>query len=113
MFFLSFRSGQSPNEETGFMEFDNNTQYVDGFYSVTEVTNTFKDGQFIQNLKSFKDTMSQHASNAINGSKLKEAVDKTGAGSAAVSSAVEVVTNDSSVTPPNPLVLGNSNFGLF
>ena len=79
MFFLSFRSGQSPNEETGFIEFDNNTQYVDGFYSVTEVTNTFKDGQFIQNLKSFKDTMSQHASNAIDGGKLGKILEQQAA----------------------------------
>ena len=58
MFYLSFRSGQSPNENTGFMQFTSNNQFVDGFYSVIEVKNTFSNGRFTQVLKSFKDTFS-------------------------------------------------------
>ena len=58
MFYLSFRSGQAPNETTGFMQFTSNNQFVDGFYSVVEVKNTFSNGRFIQVLKSYKDTFS-------------------------------------------------------
>lgn len=58
MFYLSFRSGQAPSEQTGFMEFTTNNQFVDGFYSVIEVKNTFSNGRFTQVLKSYKDTFS-------------------------------------------------------
>lgn len=61
MFYLKFRSGQIQNEDTGFMDFTSDSQVLEGYYSVWEVTNTFKEGQFIQTLKSFKDTQSQHA----------------------------------------------------
>jgi hypothetical protein len=64
MFYLIFRSGQAPNEETGFMEFTSDNQFVNGYYAVTEVTNNFQAGQFLQTLKSFKDTQSQHANKA-------------------------------------------------
>jgi len=64
MFYLIFRSGQAPNEETGFMEFTSDNQFVNGYYAVTEVTNNFQAGQFTQTLKSFKDTQSQHANKA-------------------------------------------------
>jgi hypothetical protein len=58
LYYLSFRSGQAPNEQTGFMQFTSNNQFVDGFYSVIEVKNTFSNGRFTQVLKSFKDTFS-------------------------------------------------------
>jgi len=61
MFYLRFRSGQAPNEDTGYMEFTTDNQFVNGYYAITEVTNTFQAGQFTQSLKSFKDTLSQHA----------------------------------------------------
>ena len=65
MFYLSFRSGQAPNEDTGLMEFTTNNQFVDGFYSVVEVKNTFSNGRFTQVLKSFKDTFSQYGNNVM------------------------------------------------
>ncbi len=72
LFYLSFRSGQAPNEKTGFMEFTSNNQFVDGFYSVIEVKNTFSNGKFTQVLKSFKDTFS-FTGNTIMDKYLKEA----------------------------------------
>ena len=65
LFYLSFRSGQAPDEQTGFMQFTTNNQFVDGFYSVIEVKNTFSNGRFTQVLKSFKDTFSQTGNSAM------------------------------------------------
>jgi hypothetical protein len=83
MFYLKFRSGQIQNEDTGYMDFTGDTQVVDGYYSVWEVTNTFKEGQFIQTLKSFKDTQSQHANpimKSIEARKLSESNQKVQSG---------------------------------
>lgn len=65
MYYLTFRSGQAPNPETGFMEFTQNNQFVDGFYLVIQVKNIFANGKFTQVLSSCKDTFSQHGNTAM------------------------------------------------
>jgi len=85
MFYLKFRSGQIQNEDTGFMDFTADNQVLEGYYSVWEVTNTFKEGQFIQTLKSFKDTQSQHANPIM---KSIEARKNTGSGQPKVNAPV-------------------------
>jgi len=65
MYYLTFRSGQAPNPETGFMEFTQNNQFVDGFYLVIQVKNIFANGRFTQVLSSCKDTFSQHGNTAM------------------------------------------------
>ncbi len=65
MYYLTFRSGQAPNPETGFMEFTQNNQFVDGFYLVIQVKNIFANGKFSQVLTSCKDTFSQHGNTAM------------------------------------------------
>lgn len=59
MFLLSFRTGENYDERTGLMKFDNTSQFFNGFYGVTEVTNTFKSGSFTQTLSAYKDPLGQ------------------------------------------------------
>jgi hypothetical protein len=79
MYYLTFRSGQAPNPETGFMEFTQNNQFVDGFYLVIQVKNIFANGKFSQVLTSCKDTFSQHGNTAMDSyiKKADEAAKKT------------------------------------
>lgn len=62
MFYFTYRTGQAPNESSGFMQFDNTSQTVAGYYIVMRVTNTFREGAFTQQLQSIKDLFSQKAS---------------------------------------------------
>jgi hypothetical protein len=55
-FLLFFRTGEEPNEDTGFVEFNTTSWAFNGLYVVIEVTNHFKDGQFTQTLKAIKDS---------------------------------------------------------
>ena len=79
MYYLTFRSGQAPNPETGFMEFTQNNQFVDGFYLVIQVKSIFANGKFTQLLSSCKDTFSQHGNTAMDSyiKKADEAAKKT------------------------------------
>ena len=61
MFILSFRTGENYNEATGLMQFDSSSQFYNGAYVVTEVTNTFRQGSFTQTLSAYKDPLSQSA----------------------------------------------------
>jgi hypothetical protein len=59
MFILNFRTGENYNEDTGLMQFDTSSDFFNGAYCVTEVTNKFKSGSFTQSLKAYKDPFSQ------------------------------------------------------
>jgi hypothetical protein len=54
-FLLFFRTGEEPNEDTGFVDFNNTSFAFNGLYVVTEVVNHFRDGEFRQTLKAIKD----------------------------------------------------------
>lgn len=54
-FLLFFRTGEQPNEDSGFVEFNTTSWAFNGMYVVIEVTNLFKDGKFTQVLKGLKD----------------------------------------------------------
>ena len=56
-FFLTFRTGESPSEETGYIEFSNSSIAFTGVYIVIEVKSIFKDGKFTQVLKSLRDNL--------------------------------------------------------
>ena len=58
-FFLTFRTGESPNEETGYVDFTNTSIAFTGLYNVTVVKSLFKNGQFTQTLKAIKDALLQ------------------------------------------------------
>lgn len=90
MFYLHFRTGESPAENTGLMAFNNSSQFTNGYYMVTEVINNFSEGKFTQTLKSMKDTMSQVANSKAEASKTP-AVTKTPATVVTKPPAVEVV----------------------
>jgi hypothetical protein len=59
MFILWFRTGENYNENTGLMQFDTASDFYNGAYGVTEVTNSFKQGSFTQTLTAYKDPMAQ------------------------------------------------------
>ena len=65
MFVLVFRSGENYNEQTGLMQFDNNSEFFNGAYAVLDVTNTFKGGSFTQTLHAYKDVFAQKVSNEV------------------------------------------------
>lgn len=56
-FYLTFRTGDSPNEETGFVEFSNSSIAFTGLYNVTLVISTFSNGQFRQTLSALRDNL--------------------------------------------------------
>jgi len=58
-FFLTFRTGEPPNENTGYVDFTNTSIAFTGLYNVTTVKSVFKNGQFIQSLKAVKDALLQ------------------------------------------------------
>ena len=60
MFFLSFRSGSNYDPNTGLMPVTASNNMYSGLYGVTEVTNTFSNGNFTQKLKAYKDPFSQN-----------------------------------------------------
>lgn len=64
MYILSFRTGENYDPSTGIMLFDNTSFVYNGAYSVYEVTNSFKHGNFTQTLSSYKDIFSQNAASA-------------------------------------------------
>jgi hypothetical protein len=65
MYILSFRTGENYDPSTGIMLFDKTSYVYNGAYSVYEVTNCFKNGNFTQILSSFKDIFSQNAASAV------------------------------------------------
>jgi len=65
MFILAIRTGQNYNESTGIMTFESSSQFYNGAYVVTEVTNSFKQGSFTQTLSAYKDPLAQIATASI------------------------------------------------
>jgi hypothetical protein len=65
MFILWFRTGENYNDQTGLMQFDTASDFYNGAYGVTEVTNSFKQGIFTQTLSAYKDPMAQIATSMI------------------------------------------------
>lgn len=59
MFLLTFKLPSQYNEQTGLMDFAQNSDYFNGIYSVLEVENRFENGAFTQRLKAFKELFSQ------------------------------------------------------
>jgi hypothetical protein len=58
-FYLTFRTGEPPNESNGYVEFTNTSIAFTGLYNVTTVKSVFKNGQFTQTLKAIKDALLQ------------------------------------------------------
>lgn len=56
-FLLTFRTGEAPNEETGFMEFKQSSVAFAGLYLAIKVRSVFKDGKFTQVLEAYKDPL--------------------------------------------------------
>jgi hypothetical protein len=56
-FFLTFRTGEPPNEDTGYVDFTNTSIAFTGLYNVTRVTSVFKNGSFTQTLRGVKDAL--------------------------------------------------------
>lgn len=56
-FILTFRTGEPPSEETGYMQFSQESVAFSGLYSVLEVKSFFKNGQFLQRIKAVKDPL--------------------------------------------------------
>lgn len=56
-FFLTFRTGESPSENTGYIEFNNTSIAFTGVYSCISVRSFFKNGQFTQVLKAIRDNL--------------------------------------------------------
>lgn len=64
-FLLSFRTGEAPDENTGFVHFNNVSIAFFGLYSVTTVKSKFVEGKFTQVLKGYKDTLLSQALNSL------------------------------------------------
>ena len=56
-FFLTFRTGEAPSEETGFMTFDSSAIAFTGLYNVMSVRSVFAGGKFTQTLKAIRDNL--------------------------------------------------------
>ena len=56
-FVFTLRTGQSYNEQTGIMDLSDNVLMWNGFYFVTNIKSTLKDGQFTQVLSGKRDTL--------------------------------------------------------
>lgn len=56
-FFLTFRTGEAPNEETGYVDFTKESIAFTGLYNVHTVKSLFRDGQFKQTLKAIRDPL--------------------------------------------------------
>jgi hypothetical protein len=56
-FVFTLRTGQSYNEQTGIMDLSDNVLMWNGFYFVTNIKSTLKDGQFTQVLSGRRDTL--------------------------------------------------------
>lgn len=65
MFFLTFKLPDQYNEQTGLMDYAQNSDYFNGIYSVLEVENRFENGAFTQRLKAFKELFSQKINKEI------------------------------------------------
>jgi hypothetical protein len=67
-FVLSYRTGQEPDETTGYMKFDNASLAFEGLYVAYEIKNTFRDGKFIQTIKAIRDSLTRPPSQQITAS---------------------------------------------
>jgi len=100
-FLLSFRTGESPNETTGIMQFDNTTFVFEGLYNATEITNTFRDGKFVQLIKAYRDPLTRPNANAADAS------------SASAAAAQAATATPATATPSmaEAIMMAASNFG--
>jgi hypothetical protein len=133
-FFLNFRTGEAPNEETGYVEFNTSSIAFNGIYSAIEIRSIFKDGKFTQAIKAIKDPLLQSSSvqgnPAVNPAPAtsiaaQQAAGAAGAAPAATASPTPAAAPSVSVVPPavntnpysqenNPLTSPSGmNFGLF
>ena len=58
-FLFTLRTGQSYNEQTGIMDLNDRVLMWNAFYSVIKVKNTFKAGQFTQELNAIRDSLTE------------------------------------------------------
>ena len=56
-FYFTLRTGESPDENTGLMQFNKHSIVWEGIYHVTEIKSVFKEGKFTQILKAIKDVL--------------------------------------------------------
>ena len=56
-FMLTFRTGEAPNENTGYMDFSNTSVAFMGLYAATNIRSTFRDGKFTQTIKAVRDAL--------------------------------------------------------
>lgn len=66
-FILLFRAGNSPSEDTGYMNFDRNSAenqsvFFNGIYTAIEVTHLFADGKFTQRILAIRDSLTNFGS---------------------------------------------------
>ena len=56
-FYLTFRTGEEPSQETGFIEFTSSSIAFTGLYNVVKITSVFSNGKFTQTLTAQKDIL--------------------------------------------------------
>ena len=56
-FVLTFRTGEAPDEETGYMKFTESSVAFSGLYGVLQVKSSFKEGRFTQTLHAVRDSL--------------------------------------------------------
>lgn len=71
-FLLTFRTGEAPSEESGFMEFKQSSVAFAGLYIAIKIRNIFKDGRFSQIIEAYKDPLLELS--AVNAGVLPEGI---------------------------------------
>jgi hypothetical protein len=56
-FLLTFRTGEAPNENTGYMDFSESSIAFAGMYGALRIRNSFRDGKFTQAIKAYRDNL--------------------------------------------------------
>ena len=56
-FLLTFRTGEPPDEDTGYVNFTNSSVAFTGLYNVHTIRSIFKDGKFTQTIKALRDNL--------------------------------------------------------
>jgi len=106
-FFLIFRTGEPPSEETGYVEFNTTSAAFTGLYSAVEIRSIFKDGKFTQVIKAIRDPLLQsltaQGTSGANPAQSTTSAVQQAAASASTPPAGGAVTPSPGVSPPSPV----------
>lgn len=108
-FLLTFRTGEAPNEETGFMEFSESSIAFAGMYGALKIKSSFREGKFTQVIEAHRDNLLDLQ--AVNsgrqpraGETIQETIERANAAVAGEpDSALELIRNNTGGPGTSPL----------